>query len=177
MDPGLGCHLRQFGLLGAEHAVALAGLCQIAGNDRAGRGEGLALELVVEAGVEPCTMPKAPNDIPEAVAARLARSRFLHEGDHRFVVLIEEGARCTQIDTTATMAGQLAHLLAVMPLPSVSLGIIPFGVPRTMWPLEAFCLYNDQHTVIETLTTSISVRQPRARARRVSRVRPRSERH
>lgn len=120
----------------------------------------------------PCRRP--PNDIPEAVAARLARSRFLHEGDHRFVVLIEEGARCTQIDTTATMAGQLAHLLAVMPLPSVSLGIIPFGVPRTMWPLEAFCLYNDQHTVIETLTTSISVRQPRARARRVSRVRPRS---
>ncbi|MGW1305725.1 DUF5753 domain-containing protein [Streptomyces sp. NPDC002514] len=102
-----------------------------------------------------------PDDIAEAVAARLARSRFLYEGDHRFVVLIEEGVLRTRIGTTATMAGQLAHLLMVMPLPSVSLGIIPFGVPRTVWPLEAFYLYDDQHTVIETLTASISVRQPR----------------
>ncbi|MFJ2136887.1 DUF5753 domain-containing protein [Streptomyces sp. NPDC087845] len=102
-----------------------------------------------------------PNDIPEAVAARLARSRFLYEGGHRFVVLIEEGVLRTLIGTPATMAGQLAHLLTVMPLPSVSLGVIPFGVPRTIWPLEAFYLYDDQHTVIETLTASISVRQPR----------------
>ena len=29
------------------------------------------------------------DDIPEAVAVRLARSRFLHEGNHRFVVLTE----------------------------------------------------------------------------------------
>lgn len=62
-----------------------------------------------------------PDDIPEAVAARLARSRFLYEGDHRFVVLIEEWVLRTRIGTPATMAGQLQHLLTVMPLPSVSL--------------------------------------------------------
>lgn len=28
-----------------------------------------------------------PNDVPEAVAARVARSRFLYEGGHRFAVL------------------------------------------------------------------------------------------
>ncbi|MFE3789821.1 DUF5753 domain-containing protein [Streptomyces goshikiensis] len=102
-----------------------------------------------------------PDDIPEAVAARLARSRFLYEGEHRFVVLIEEWVLRTRIGTPATMAGQLQHLLTVMPLPSVSLGVIPLGVPRTVWPLEAFYLYDDRHTVVETLTAGINVRQPR----------------
>ncbi|MEE4591067.1 helix-turn-helix transcriptional regulator [Streptomyces sp. DSM 41524] len=102
-----------------------------------------------------------PDDIPEAVAARLARSRFLYEGDHRFVVLIEEWVLRTRISSAETMAGQLAHLLTVMPLPSVSLGIIPLGAPRTVWPLEAFYLYDDHHAVVETLTAGISIRQPR----------------
>ncbi|MGR3935306.1 helix-turn-helix domain-containing protein [Streptomyces sp. BRA346] len=102
-----------------------------------------------------------PDDIPEAVIARLARSRFLYEGNHRFVVLIEEWVLRSRIGTAETMAGQLAHLLTVMPLPSVSLGIIPLTTPRTVWPLEAFYLYDDQHTVIETLTAGINVRQPR----------------
>ncbi|MEU0659411.1 helix-turn-helix domain-containing protein [Streptomyces lavendulocolor] len=102
-----------------------------------------------------------PDDITEAVAARLARSRYLYEGGHHFVILIEEWVLRTRIGTPETMAGQLAHLLTVMPLPSVSLGIIPLGVPRTLWPLEAFYLYDDQRTVVETLTASINVRQPR----------------
>ncbi|MEV8014455.1 Scr1 family TA system antitoxin-like transcriptional regulator [Streptomyces sp. NPDC086122] len=38
-----------------------------------------------------------PDDITEAVAARLARSRFLYEGGHRFVVLIEEWVLHTRI--------------------------------------------------------------------------------
>ncbi|MEV0375504.1 DUF5753 domain-containing protein, partial [Streptomyces sp. NPDC050636] len=102
-----------------------------------------------------------PDDIPDAVAARLARSRFLYEGGHRFVVLIEEWVLRTKIGTAERMAGQLAHLLTVMPLPSVSLGIIPLGAERTVWPLEGFYLYDDHHTVVETLTASINVRQPR----------------
>ncbi|MGW5971239.1 DUF5753 domain-containing protein [Streptomyces sp. NPDC055186] len=102
-----------------------------------------------------------PDDVAEAVAARLARSRFLYEGNHRFVVLIEEWVLRSRIGTAETMAGQLTHLLTVMPLPSVSLGIIPTGVPRTVWPLEAFYLYDDQHTVVETLTAGINIRQPR----------------
>jgi hypothetical protein len=31
-----------------------------------------------------------PDDVDQAVAARLARSRCLYEGGHRFVVLLEE---------------------------------------------------------------------------------------
>ncbi|WP_055524513.1 helix-turn-helix domain-containing protein [Streptomyces graminilatus] len=102
-----------------------------------------------------------PNDVPEAVAARLARSRFLYEGGHRFLVLMEELVLRHRIGSAETMRAQLQHLLAVMPLPSVSLGVIPAGAPRTMWPLEAFYLHDNRHALVETLTAEINVTQPR----------------
>lgn len=102
-----------------------------------------------------------PNDVSEAVAARVARSRFLYEGGHRFVVLMEESVLRYRTADPEAMAGQLHHLLAVMPLASVSRGIIPFTARRTVWPLEAFYLHDDVQAVVETLTAEINVRQPR----------------
>ncbi|MEV6056542.1 helix-turn-helix transcriptional regulator [Streptomyces sp. NPDC052107] len=102
-----------------------------------------------------------PNDVSEAVAARVARSRFLYEGGHRFVVLMEECVLRYRVGDAETMAGQLRHLLAVMPLPSVSLGVIPFTAQRTMWPLEAFYLHDGTCSVVETLTAEVNVVQPR----------------
>lgn len=102
-----------------------------------------------------------PNDVPEAVASRVARSRFLYEGGHHFVVLMEECVLRYRIGDSETMAGQLRHLLTVMPLPSVSLGIIPLSARRTMWPLEAFYLHDGARNVVENLTAEINVVQPR----------------
>ncbi|MGW7824123.1 helix-turn-helix domain-containing protein [Streptomyces puniciscabiei] len=102
-----------------------------------------------------------PNDVSEAVAARVARSRFLYEGGHRFVVLMEECVLRYRVGDAETMAGQLQHLLAVMPLPAVSLGVIPFTAQRTMWPLEAFYLHDGTRSVVETLTAEVNVVQPR----------------
>ncbi|GAA1199715.1 helix-turn-helix transcriptional regulator [Streptomyces hebeiensis] len=102
-----------------------------------------------------------PNDVSEAVAARVARSRFLYEGGHRFVVLMEECVLRYRVGDAETMAGQLRHLLTVMPLPSVSLGIIPFTARRAMWPLEAFYLHDGTRSVVETLTAEVNVVQPR----------------
>ncbi|MGW4049564.1 helix-turn-helix domain-containing protein [Streptomyces sp. NPDC004779] len=102
-----------------------------------------------------------PNDVPEAVASRVARSRFLYEGGHRFAVVLEEAVLRYRIGSPETMAGQLRHLLTVMPLASVSLGVIPFSAARTVWPLEAFYLYDDDRVAVETLTARIGVVQPR----------------
>ncbi len=101
------------------------------------------------------------NDVTDAVAARVARSRFLYEGGHRFVVVLEESALRYRIGDPAAMAGQLRHLLTVMPLPSLSLGVIPFAVERAVWPLEAFYLFDTASCSVETLTAEISVTQPR----------------
>ncbi|WP_405429787.1 helix-turn-helix domain-containing protein [Streptomyces anulatus] len=102
-----------------------------------------------------------PNDVAEAVAARVARSRFLYEGGHRYVVLLEESVLRYQTADPEAMRGQLRHLLAVMPLASVSLGIIPFTAQRIVWPLEAFYVHDDTMAVVETLTAEIKVTQPR----------------
>ncbi|MBK3569164.1 helix-turn-helix transcriptional regulator [Streptomyces sp. MBT62] len=102
-----------------------------------------------------------PDDVAEAVAARVARSRFLYEGGHRYVVLMEESVLHYRTAGPDAMRGQLRHLLAVMPLASVSLGIIPFSAQRTVWPLEAFYLHDDTAAMVETLTAEIKVTQPR----------------
>ncbi|MEU2800941.1 helix-turn-helix transcriptional regulator [Streptomyces sp. NPDC007117] len=102
-----------------------------------------------------------PNDVAEAVAARVARSRFLYEGGHRYVVLLEESVLRFRTADPEAMRGQLRHLLTVMPLASLSLGIIPFTAQRTVWPLEAFYVHDDTMAVVETLTAEIKVTQPR----------------
>lgn len=102
-----------------------------------------------------------PNDVAEAVAARVARSRFLYEGGHKYVVLMEESVLRFRTADPEAMRGQLRHLLAVIPLAALSLGIIPFTAQRTVWPLEAFYVHDDTTAVVETLTAEIKVTQPR----------------
>jgi hypothetical protein len=105
------------------------------------------------------TFQGTPNDVAEAVAARVARS--LYQGGHRYVVLMEESVLRYRTADPDAMKGQLRLLLAVMPLASVSLGIIPFTARRTVWTLEAFYLHDDTQAVVETLTAEIKVTQPR----------------
>ncbi|MFC1421010.1 helix-turn-helix domain-containing protein [Streptacidiphilus cavernicola] len=101
-----------------------------------------------------------PDDVEEAAAARVDRARFLHQGRHRYVVLMEECVLRYLIGSEEIMAGQLGHLLTLMPLPSVSVGIIPFTARRGIWPLEAFYLFDNQRVAVETLTARLTVLQP-----------------
>ncbi|MGW1072895.1 helix-turn-helix domain-containing protein [Streptomyces sp. NPDC002537] len=100
------------------------------------------------------------DDIPEAVAARLARAHVLREGDHRFVMLLDQTVLHHQMGDEVTMAGQLGHLLSVMSLPSVSLGIIPFKGRRPIWGVETFSIYDDEQVGVELLTADITVTAP-----------------
>ncbi|MEU5420288.1 helix-turn-helix transcriptional regulator [Streptomyces sp. NPDC001407] len=104
---------------------------------------------------------QTPDDVAEAVPARMDRSRLIYEGGHRFAVLIEEWVLRSQIGDAETMAGQLRHLLSLMPLASVSLGVIPSAGQRKLWPLEAFYLFDGRRVAVENLTAKINVVQPR----------------
>ncbi|MFI1257243.1 helix-turn-helix domain-containing protein [Streptomyces netropsis] len=101
-----------------------------------------------------------PDDSAEAAAARVARSRVIHRGGHRFALLVEESVLRYRIGDAESMAGQLGHLLTVMSLPSVSLGVIPFTAPRTMWTLETFMIFDHSQVQIELLTAAVNVRAP-----------------
>ncbi|MCY0933185.1 helix-turn-helix domain-containing protein [Streptomyces sp. H34-S4] len=101
-----------------------------------------------------------PDDVSDAVKARMDRSRVIREGDHRFAVLIEESVLRYRIGSAEVMAAQLGHLLSVMALPSISLGIIPFTAPRMAWPLETFTIFDRQRVHVETLSAVIKETQP-----------------
>ncbi|MER5782079.1 helix-turn-helix transcriptional regulator [Streptomyces mobaraensis] len=101
-----------------------------------------------------------PDDVEQAVQARLERSRVVREGHHRFALLIEEAVLRYRVCDKEAMAGQLGHLLAVMAQPNVSLGVIPFEARRTVWPLEAFYAFDDGQVAVETLTAEINLTSP-----------------
>lgn len=102
-----------------------------------------------------------PDDVADAAAARIARSRVIYEGDHRFALLIEEAVLYYRVGDDATMAAQLEFLLTAARLPRVSLGIVPLNAPRTrMWPLEAFYTYDDERVNVELLAAFIAITAP-----------------
>ena len=108
------------------------------------------------------TLRDVPGDVEDAVSVRMERQRVLHSGDHRFAMLIEEWVLRTVIGNAEVMAGQLGHLIAVASLPSVSLGIIPMGVPRGAgWPVESFTMYDDDQVNVELVSAHLTVTQPR----------------
>ncbi|MGW2847731.1 helix-turn-helix domain-containing protein [Streptomyces sp. NPDC001274] len=106
------------------------------------------------------TFQGTPDDSSDAAASRVERSQVLHEGGRRFGLLMEETVLRYRIGDADTMAGQLGYLLAVMALPNVSLGIIPFTSDRRVWPLEAFYLFDDRRASVELLTAAVNVSAP-----------------
>lgn len=102
----------------------------------------------------------APNDAPEAAAARVQRSNVLHDGSKRFALLVEEDVLHFPFGDAATMAGQLDHLLTVMSLPTVSLGVIPRHAPRRVWTLEGFLVFDHTRVQVETLSANIIITRP-----------------
>lgn len=102
-----------------------------------------------------------PDDVEDAVQARMDRARLLREGNHRFAFLIEESVLRTGLGGEDVMAGQLGYLLSVMSLPAVSLGVIPFKPGRGLWVQETFVLLDEETVEVELLTARVTVTQPR----------------
>jgi transcriptional regulator with XRE-family HTH domain len=101
-----------------------------------------------------------PNDADQAAAARMERSKIVHEPGHRFVMVIEESVLHYQLGDADAMAAQLGYLLTAGALPSVSLGIIPTAAQRTLWPQELFHVYDDQLVSVELMSARVRVTQP-----------------
>ncbi|MEV5940314.1 helix-turn-helix transcriptional regulator [Streptomyces sp. NPDC051994] len=102
-----------------------------------------------------------PDDAPQAAAARLERSKIIHEPGRRFVMVIEEAVLGYQLGDSDTMAAQLGYLLTAGALPSLSLGIVPKATrERSLWPQELFHVYDDTLVSVELVSARVSVTQP-----------------
>jgi transcriptional regulator with XRE-family HTH domain len=104
---------------------------------------------------------ETPNDVEDAVAARISRNRVLGSPGKRFVMLIEESVLRYGVGDAETMQAELGHLMTVTALPNVRLGIIPLAaLNRAMWTLESFNVFDDATVHVETLTAQVTVTAP-----------------
>ena len=103
-----------------------------------------------------------PDDIEAAVRVRICRQHVICEGDHRFSIVLEESVLRSPIGGADIMAGQLGYLLEASALPSVSLGIIPLGTDRSksMWPVEAFWMFDEAQVAVELVSAYLTITQP-----------------
>lgn len=103
---------------------------------------------------------QTPNDLNDAVAARMERQRVIYQRGKRFAVVLEEQALRTWFGDAETQAGQLDRLLAVMSLPTVSVGIIPLMAERAAVAAAGFWIFDNALVALETPTASIEVTRP-----------------
>jgi len=102
-----------------------------------------------------------PDDVEDAVAARMSRNRIVWSGNHRFAAIVEEAVLRQQVGSGDVQAGQLAYLAEAAELPTVSLGVIPFSASgRPVWPLEAFTVFDDERVYVELLSAQVTVTAP-----------------
>ncbi|MGW0658090.1 helix-turn-helix domain-containing protein [Streptodolium elevatio] len=101
-----------------------------------------------------------PDDVRDAVAARMRRNTVLNNGARRFSFVLEESVLRYRLCSVETMAAQLGHLLAVMDLQNVAVGIIPFSAQRNVWPMPTFTIFDDARVHADTLDAASTLTQP-----------------
>ncbi|OLZ67675.1 transcriptional regulator [Streptomyces sp. IMTB 2501] len=101
-----------------------------------------------------------PDDVSDAVAARMRRNGVLSNGTRRFSFVLEESVLRYRLCSAETMAAQLGHLLGVMDLQNVAVGIVPFSTQRTMWPMPTFTIFDDTRVHADTLDAAATLTQP-----------------
>lgn len=106
------------------------------------------------------TFRDLPDDVADAVTARVDRSSVIRRPRRTFAIILEETVLRYRIGGAGVMAGQLGALLSAMDLPSVSLGIVPASVERTMWPIESFTVFDNQRVDHEPLSASVKITAP-----------------
>lgn len=102
-----------------------------------------------------------PNDVEEAVTARMSRNQMLRSGNHRFTLLVEESVLRYRFGEAEVMADQLSYLLEATELPFMTLGVVPFTAQRRpLWPLESFTVFDDERIHVELLSAQVTVTAP-----------------
>ena len=101
------------------------------------------------------------DDVADALAERIGRQGYLLQRDRQFVFVIEEPVLWFRPFSAEVQREQLAHLLDVMTLPSVSLSIIPMRAGRHGYrPRESFDITDSDLVTIEMLTGFLSLTHP-----------------
>jgi len=103
---------------------------------------------------------RVPDDAEEGATARLERQRVLTHGDRRFHMVLGQQALHTNVGGIETMTGQLEHLLAILKLPRLRLGIIPFDAPYRVPLNNGFWILDEALVQFDTYSAELSLVRP-----------------
>ena len=106
------------------------------------------------------TVFKVPNDIDNAVLARVRRQEVLYQLDKRFHFVVTEAALRYQLCAPGVMLGQLDRLITFAALPNVRLGIIGFETAYVVAPAHGFWLLDSDRVMVETFSAELNLAQP-----------------
>lgn len=101
-----------------------------------------------------------PNDIDEAVAARMARQQVLYDSAKRFHFVITEAVLRYRYCPLDVMLAQLDRLVSATALPNVRLGVIGFRTMYTRVPDHGFHILDDRLVQAETVSAELNLAQP-----------------
>jgi hypothetical protein len=107
----------------------------------------------------PLSYGQDEDEIDQMVANRMQRQQVLYQPAKRVQVIMLEGALRARVVSVPTLIGQLDRLLAVIGLPTLELGIIPFEAAVPVFPLSGFRLYGDL-VIVESIVGSSSSPRP-----------------
>jgi transcriptional regulator with XRE-family HTH domain len=104
----------------------------------------------------------APDDIDEAVAARLRRQDLLYRPGKQFHLVVSKAVlRSGAAAPTEVMTAQLDRLVAATTLgPNVRLGVIPFDVEWPVFLDHGFWIIDDDFVIVETLAAELRLTRP-----------------
>lgn len=100
------------------------------------------------------------DDAEEAATARTARAQILRKPGHRFAFIAEETVFYYRLGGPEVMTGQMEHLLSVMTLPSVSFGVIPLDITRSMHVTHNFSIFDSVQVNLELVSAAVTVTAP-----------------
>jgi transcriptional regulator with XRE-family HTH domain len=109
-----------------------------------------------------------PAEVDKFVAARLARQERLINPAHRFTQITTEGALGWRAGSHADMAEQADRIAAVVSMPNVRVGIIPWGTRATVFPLHGWDLHDQRAVIYGTADATAVLTEPRDVARYVT---------
>jgi transcriptional regulator with XRE-family HTH domain len=103
---------------------------------------------------------KVPNDINEAVRARMQRQEILYRPDKRFHFVLTEAVLRYRLVSPDVMVGQLDRLLNISTMRNIKLGIIDFQTQYVVDPRHGFWLLDNDLARVETYSAELNLRQP-----------------
>lgn len=103
---------------------------------------------------------RLPDDVNEAVAARLRRQEILYRPDKHFHFVLTEAALRFRLCPESVMLGQLDRLISLSQLPNVRLGVIGFEARYATSPWHGFWMYDNERVLVETFSAALDLRQP-----------------